>query len=943
MAQKFELGQVPEQFKKEGFQFSTPQGSKFQFKQAGGRLQPVRVQAQPQQVSQMGTGGPTEEQIKEIARRTSERRVSSAGVGDPTEEQRKKIAELTSKRKEAETPTKTGPTATDQFGGVVEPEGESTLGLSAEAKQFFDLLKEQTEQQSKAAKRGIGAGGTTTAGAGVDFSQFGQAGDVLNQQALLAQEVAGGKASAAASVFNAKEQQIQTELIATLGATNIGQALAQSGVDLKGMSNQQLQGLLKNPNLELSDRMQERLTAEGDSALESISIQRNAMMANNEYSQNQLERNFDRAISEREKFNQQQDNKLRRLAASFGGGKVESLGNNVAIMKAAEEGQKAVDFMRGDFIDKKTLLSSQANTIIDTYHNNKRLIEGEMAGILEDKFAEINNTVNTLMNQGVTNQAELQTNIATAKKEYMDMYSKVTDKAISLINTENERLFQQQERLAQQQFQIDRDRQQNIFQKELIGLRDKLGRPVSRFGETGFTSTPTTNTSGMQTVSTEEANAGNCVLWSREQVPNLPFGLFSKADKQRAIQLAGNSDMSQVQVGDCILTAEGESGHAAVVKSINEDGTLTLKEANYNAGQVTEGRTIAFNDSNIYGFVRPGMAPAENTGGNADLEGTNAGIQSQIDEATQVADFVPQTELDREALAFVSEESSIADLKSRGFEDFEIDQVVLRARELRQRGVSVDTGKFPDDIRFSFNEKIDISKIPDLGGKQITNKTARQGNLPFGITDKQADWIIDHRAGNVQFQQLKSADIKSLNDLIELREDIAELRDLKTKVDTGPLASKKLRAERFAGFESEDFNKLEIKSGKQLAQFIKEISGAAVSEQEAQRLAQLVPNVGMQDTQFVNAIDDLEDDLNSLIDVKLTQFDLEDEEELVSSIRGVQESPQSLEASGGARGVQASQVGFEETRVTVQNEQGDKFTIPQEQLQEAINQGFIQI
>lgn len=198
-------------------------------------------------------------------------------------------------------------------------------------------------------------------------------------------------------------------------------------------------------------------------------------------------------------------------------------------------------------------------------------------------------------------------------------------------------------------------------------------------------------------------------------------------------------------------------------------------------------------------------------------------------------------------------------------------------------------GMYPEDISFNYNEKLDINKIPKLGGKQITNKTARGANLPYGITDKQADWIIDHRLGNIQFQQLKSKDVKSMNDLVELREDINEIRVLKEKVNTGPIAAKAGRAKRYVGWEESSFNQLEIKSGKQLADFIKEISGAAVSEQEAQRLAKLVPNIDMQDGQFIDSLNDLEDGLNGLIEAKIIQFDLENEDELIRAIRGDKE------------------------------------------------------
>ena len=43
----------------------------------------------------------------------------------------------------------------------------------------------------------------------------------------------------------------------------------------------------------------------------------------------------------------------------------------------------------------------------------------------------------------------------------------------------------------------------------------------------------------------------------------------------------------------------------------------------------------------------------------------------------------------------------------------------------------------------------------------------------------------------------------------------------------------------------------------------------------------------MQDKHFISSLDDLEDGLNGLIETKITQFDLYDEDELIRAIRGV--------------------------------------------------------
>ena len=111
------------------------------------------------------------------------------------------------------------------------------------------------------------------------------------------------------------------------------------------------------------------------------------------------------------------------------------------------------------------------------------------------------------------------------------------------------------------------------------------------------------DTSNMQVVASDSKNGANCVLYAREQVNNLPYGLFSIEDKERAIEMAGNKDMSQVNVGDAVLTKEGKYGHAAIVAGFDDQGNIILDEANYTPGQVTEGRVLDPNDSTVIGFV----------------------------------------------------------------------------------------------------------------------------------------------------------------------------------------------------------------------------------------------------------------------------------------------------------------------------------------------------
>lgn len=214
-------------------------------------------------------------------------------------------------------------------------------------------------------------------------------------------------------------------------------------------------------------------------------------------------------------------------------------------------------------------------------------------------------------------------------------------------------------------------------------------------------------------------------------------------------------------------------------------------------------------------------------------------------------------------------------------------------------------GAYELNHEFGYNEKVDVNRLPSLGGKTITDKTARTANLPYGITDKQANWIQQQRPGNIEFQKLKTTEYDDLIALFELKDDIDEIRALKENTNTGWLSAKDKRARVFfgqggktsavEGTTLEDFVALDQKTGKQLAKYIKDISGAAVSEQEAQRLALNIPNVQMQDKQFMIALEDYEDDINAVIQGKLNQYDLETEDDFRAIITGAKAGQQTME------------------------------------------------
>lgn len=90
----------------------------------------------------------------------------------------------------------------------------------------------------------------------------------------------------------------------------------------------------------------------------------------------------------------------------------------------------------------------------------------------------------------------------------------------------------------------------------------------------------------------------NCVLWVRQRVPSLPFGLWTLSDKKKII------NTSKRKKGHVAIIDNGQiTGHVALVikKGLSH---ITILEANWVAGQITE-RHGKPKDLKILGYFNP--------------------------------------------------------------------------------------------------------------------------------------------------------------------------------------------------------------------------------------------------------------------------------------------------------------------------------------------------
>jgi len=267
------------------------------------------------------------------------------------------------------------------------------------------------------------------------------------------------------------DELTKNRIINSLWQTNISE-LGYQKEDLNRMTTDQLMSLAATEGLDLSKSIKDRLSAVGKVQIENEKLAQERELADVEMTRRQFERQFGRAIAEREDFNTQQDTKLRRMLGMFGGGQVQDLAGNMAVMDAQEKGRQALDDLRADYGDRMDSLGRQYTAISQTHTNNIRLIENDMSNKIEGAFANLLGQIDGYIESGVKNEAEITKAVLGAKKEYLKTYMDVTNKAADFIQKQNEQTFNQIMKLQEAQ----REEDKNL--SAMYGVVFQGGRPA---------------------------------------------------------------------------------------------------------------------------------------------------------------------------------------------------------------------------------------------------------------------------------------------------------------------------------------------------------------------------------------------------------------------------------------------------------------------------------
>lgn len=278
---------------------------------------------------------------------------------------------------------------------------------------------------------------------------------------------------------DAKDNARALQLQQTLGSTNAVDMLKAIGKDLNDLSLQELEQLAVSQGLDIREEDKQRIKQEGAAAIESMGYERGDRLAEVDYQKAQLERTLGRAMTEQEKFNAQQDAKMRRLANAFGFG--EDLGANVQTMRVAQEGQQALNDLAADFAGRGGLLANQADAIQRAYYSGVREVEAQTNGLIEAKFAQIQNTVADLIKQGVTDEEDLRKATFDLNKEYIGLYNDANKALAEYLTDAQKTAFDQMYKVQEQQMQMDKDMTDStgfIYQNGQP-LLDEAGNPIS--------------------------------------------------------------------------------------------------------------------------------------------------------------------------------------------------------------------------------------------------------------------------------------------------------------------------------------------------------------------------------------------------------------------------------------------------------------------------------
>lgn len=422
------------------------------------------------------------------------------------------------------------------------------------------------------------------------------------------------------------------------------------------------------------------------------------------------------------------------------------------------------------------------------------------------------------------------------------------------------------------QKELDRQLKRDLAEEKASKLGSSrmrgLAKPQSLVYD--FSETPV---GGITIAVAEGARAGQCGRFVNDVLGAKIFG--DDFEQKRSMI---NSEIP-IPGAAFIMKTDTQWGHIGIVESVNPDGSISVVESNYN--------NIASPETISRRVIRPGT-PEFNA---------------------IVGYHLPQNSItEKDVMLSQIRNGNVTNKDVSGF-----------------REVAANEG-WLGELNTVLN---------DPKNKPISEKQATRFSVDSTLNKRKLVELIEKREeigfGNQSFQGL-GKDIEGFNSFLELGRRLTEARQLFDEfkkagfsLRSGFSKTRRTadRATELLGGDAEEnldlFRKIEAITGEQLALFVKEISGAAVSEQEFQRLQRFKPNVNMADSTFEDQLQRMQDDYQKSVEFKMSKYNFASEDAMLNAVRNFGSMPNNLGDVISGPGI-FEQLGFDDsTELTYSN------------------------
>jgi hypothetical protein len=216
-------------------------------------------------------------------------------------------------------------------------------------------------------------------------------------------------------------------------------------------------------------------------------------------------------------------------------------------------------------------------------------------------------------------------------------------------------------------------------------------------------------------------------------------------------------------------------------------------------------------------------------------------------------------------LAFGGEQAAIAGAEAgtqlgAGFREFNLKERQLAQQNQQQQRRQIDVTNFVDQEGNPVTANLQTGAFTDLRGNPVNPSSVQRTNIykqkqSIGQRKSEQEGIQSRfmarfNLDKAKASQLTDKQVTALQQYDDVLDSIDRISALKGKVNTGRISAFIGNLAELTDMQPEGFTEIKAETNDALAKYVKSISGAQVSELEAERLGRILPSVEDNDRTF---------------------------------------------------------------------------------------------